>query len=380
MTNSTTFFGLDTHKKSISVALYLPGEQVPIEWKEANTEASLRRLARRLKKRASGELQGCYEAGGCGYAVQRTLASHGVECQVVAPSLIPRKPGERVKTDRRDARKLGQLLRAGLLTQVQPPTPQQEADRDLCRARGQARDDRMRARHRLSKFLLRRGITWSDGSNWTKAHMRWLARLSFECDSAQQVYNDYLSAEHLASERLSSLTQAIEALAGEQTYREAVGAMRCLRGVDTLTAMTVLTELLGVARFESPRQLMSYLGLTPSEHSSGDKASRGRITKTGNKHVRRILVEAAWHYRHHPRVGQMLQKRRRGQPPWAVAMAEKAQRRLHRRYWKLTLGSKKTPNKVATAVARELAGVIWAMLMQLESSASQPPIRMAPSA
>jgi transposase len=377
--DSTTFFGLDVHKDSITVALYLPGEKEPVEWKEGNTEASLRRLTRRLKKRASGQLQGCYEAGGCGYAVQRTLAGHGVKCQVVAPSLIPKKPGERVKTDRRDARKLGQLLRAGMLTEVQPPTPEQEADRDLVRAREDALDDRMRARHRLSKFLLRRGIKWTGRSNWTVTHMVWLQRLKFEHASEQEAFDGHLTAVQMASERLSSLTQAIELLAQEERYREPVGALRCLRGIDTLSAMVVLTELLGVARFESPRQLMAYLGLTPSEHSSGNQATRGGITKTGNRYVRRILVEAAWHYRHQPRASKTLLKRRRGQPSWAVAMAEKAQKRLSRRFWKLILSSNKSPKVAATAVARELAGVIWAMLMKLEQGSSAS-TRVSPSA
>ena len=244
----------------------------------------------------------CYEAGPGGFALQRQLEAEGIECRVIAPALIPRRPGDRVKTDRRDARKLAELLRADLLTAVHPPTIDQEAVRDLCRAREDAVTDRTRARHRLAKLLLRRGIAY-DGRNWTLRHRRWLLTLRFEHPAAQATFDDYLRALEGVEERLRTLEQELAECASSDDYREAVGLLRCFRGIDTVTAMTVLAELGDVTRFGSARQLMSYLGLTPSEYSSGARQQRGPITKTGNAHVRRILVESAWHYRHPPRVG-----------------------------------------------------------------------------
>ena len=273
---------------------------------------------------------------------------------MIAPALIPMRPGDRVKTDRRGARKLAELLRADLLTAVHPPTIDQEAVRDLCRAREDAVADRTRARHRLSKLLLRRGIAY-DGRNWTLRHRRWLLTLRFEHPAAQATFDDYLRALEGVEERLRTLEQELAACAASDDYREAVGLLRCFRGVDTVTALTVLAELGDVTRFGSARQLMSYLGLTPSEHSSGARQRRGPITKTGNSHVRRILVESAWHYCHPPRVGAVLRKRREGQPGWAVVLADRAQARLHRRHRRLAAHGK--PSVVANvAVARELAG------------------------
>ena len=315
----------------------------------------MKRLAQRLTRMAPGPVVACYEAGPGGFALQRQLEAAGIECQVIAPALIPRRPGDRVKTDRRDARKLAELLRADLLTAVHPPTIDQEAVRDLCRAREDAVTDRTRARHRLAKLLLRRGIAY-DGRNWTLRHRRWLLTLRFEHPAAQATFDDYLRALEGVEERLRTLEQELAACAASDDYREAVGLLRCFRGVDTVTALTVLAELGDVTRFGSARQLMSYLGLTPSEYSSGARQRRGPITKTGNSHVRRILVESAWHYRHPPRVGAALRKRREGQPGWAVVLADRAQTRLHRRHRRLAAHGK--PSVVAnTAVARELAGV-----------------------
>lgn len=251
---------------------------------------------------------------------------------MIAPSLIPRKPGERVKTDRRDARKLCDLHRAGLLTEVHPPTEQEESVRDLCRAQYAAKRDLQSARHRLSKLLLRRGRLYGAGRAWTDKHRRWLRRLRFDDAVDQAVFDNYmLDIEQIAA-RVDSLNAALEQVAQSETYAERVGWLRCFRGIDTVTAMTLLAEIHDFRRFEHPRQLMSYLGLTPSEHTSAGDPKRGGITKAGNNRVRRLLIEASWHYRHRPAVGVGLRKRRRGQPARVFGLADKAQHRLNRRY------------------------------------------------
>ena len=369
---TTLYVGLDVHARTIEVSVLRGGTKDREEWRLENEERAVRALARRLRHEGGGAVVCCYEAGPTGFALQRRLEAEGVECRVIAPALIPRRPGDRVKTDRRDARKLAELLRADLLTAVHPPTIDQEAVRDLCRAREDAVTDRTRARHRLAKLLLRRGIAY-DGRNWTLRHRRWLLTLRFEHPAAQATFDDYLRALEGVEERLRTLEQELAACAASDDYREAVGLLRCFRGVDTVTALTVLAELGDVTRFGSARQLMSYLGLTPSEHSSGARQRRGPITKTGNSHVRRILVESAWHYRHPPRVGAALRKRREGQPGWAVVLADRAQTRLYRRQRRLAAHGK--PSVVAnTAVARELAGCLWAVLRRIPASAGEPKV------
>jgi transposase len=323
---------------------------------------SVRRLAKRLKESGSGGVRCCYEAGPTGYTLQRQLEAAGISCIVVAPSLIPVKPGERIKTDRRDALKLAELLRADMLTPVRPPTEEEEAVRDLCRCREDVKEDLLRSRHRMSKFLLRRGQRWSQGKRaWTHAHRQWLVKLRFEHEADQVIFDDYLLALEQLEERVRRLDERLEAVAQGDTYRERVGWLCCLRGVKTVTAMTILSELHGFERFESPRQLMAYLGLVPSESSSGERQARGAITKTGNSHVRRILVESAWHYRHRPAVSLHLRRRRQGQPGWVLSVADKAQVRLHQRHAKLTARGKQR-NKVVVAIARELVGFVWALL------------------
>ena len=271
----------------------------------------------------------CYEAGPCGYALQRQLTKGRVSCVVIAPALMPRKPGDRVKTDKRDARKLAELFRAGLLTAVRPPTPAEEAVRDLCRARDDARDDVQRARHRLGKLLLRRGLHFS-GRNWTKAHRQWITTIIWEHAAERAVVDDYLLAIDQVESRLGELDARLTETAQTDPYREPVAWLRCFRGIDTLTAMLILAELHDFRRFPHARALMAYLGLVPSEDSSGDRHRRGRITKTGNTLVRRVLIEASWHYQHRPGVGPGLAARRKGQPARVIAIADKAQQRLCR--------------------------------------------------
>jgi transposase len=365
-----TFVGLDAHKKSISVAMLLPGQEKPVEWQVANEPGAVKRMVRKIEREAPGEVRCCYEAGPCGYALQRQITDAGeMSCMVVAPSLIPRKPGERIKTDRRDARKLAELFRAGLLTEVQPPTEADEAARDLCRAREDAREDIHRCQHRLSKLLLRRGIVYTGKRNWSKAYRAWLKEQRFESVVDQAVFNDYLLAVEQVETRHEELVRQIEELSGQAPYAEPVAALRCFRGIDTITAMTIVTELHGFARFTSPRGLMAYLGLVPSEHSSSDSKRRGSITKTGNGHVRRVMVEASWSYRHRPQVPKALRKRRRNQPAAVIAIADKAMLRLYRRFQRMTAKGKPTP-KAVTAVARELVGFIWAVLYPLSQKAA----------
>lgn len=362
MKEGITFVGLDAHKNGISVAMLLSGQMIPVEWKVPNEPAAVRRMVRRIEREAAGDVRMCYEAGPVGFALQRQITGAGsASCMVVAPSLIPRKPGERIKTDRRDARKLAELFRAGLLTEVQPPTLEDEALRDLCRAREDAKEDQTRCRHRLGKMLLRKGLVFTQGkSAWTHAHRAWLRGLRFENEWEQAVIDDYLLAIENVEERLRTLDKAMESAAQKQPYAEPVGWLRCFRGIDTTTAMTIVAELYGFQRFQSPRGLMGFLGLIPSEDTSGYDPKRGGITKTGNGHVRRVLIEAARHYRHKPGAGA-LRKRRKGQPAQIIALADKAQRRLHGRYRRMTERGKPTP-KVVTAVARELTGFIWAAL------------------
>ena len=361
MENGSTWVGLDVHKHTIVVATLFPGRQEPVRWELPNEAQALRGLARKLRRAGGDRVICCYEAGVCGYAVQRRLEAEGVHCLVVAPSLIPIKPGDRIKTDRRDALKLALLLRAGVLTEVQPPMPQEEAVRDLCRARAAVLGDLNRYRHRLTKMLLRKGIIYRDGQAWTQRHQRWLSQVTFEHEAEHIVFHDYRLAIEQLETRLQGLEAALEGLAQQAPYREAVGWLCCLRGVKTLTAMTLLTELHGFRRFTSARQLMAYLGLVPGERSSADTRHRGRITKTGNAHVRRILVETAWHYQYRPGVSAALRRRRQGQPAWVVALADKAHLRLHRRFTALSRRGKPY-NKAVTAVARELVGFVWALL------------------
>jgi transposase len=368
MSEVTTYVGIDAHKKDLYVAMFVGAAAKPVTWTVANEPGAIRRLVRKLEREAPGPIQAAYEAGVCGYALQRQLTTPRITCLVAAPSLMPSKPGERVKTNPRDAAKVGELLRAGMLTAVHPPTPAEEAVRDLARARDDAREDQQRAQHRLGKLLLRRGRHYA-GRNWTQGHRAWLASLEWPYLAERVVVEDYLLAiDHLEA-RLIELDARLSEIAETAPYRERVGWLRCFRGVDTLTAMLVLAELHDFRRFASPRALMAYLGLVPGEHSSGEKHRRGPITRAGNALVRRLLVEAAWHYRHRPRVGAALARRRTGQPGRVIAIADKAQQRLCRRFRRLADRHTPAP-KVVVAVARELVGFLWAALQPAPAPAA----------
>lgn len=376
MDESTTSVGMDVHKKMHKIAMLLPRSEEPIEWAVPNQPDAIRRMVRRVKKKAPGSVVFCYEAGVCGFALQRLIAAQGVECVVIAPSLMPIQPGRRVHTDRRDAAKLARLNRAGLLTPVRVPSEAEESIRDLCRAREAARADRTRARHRLTKLLLRRGLVFRDGKHWTQKHLRWLRGLSFALPLDQEVFNEYLGEIDHQDQRLGHLDELLRQGASAEPYGRRVGWLRCFRGIETVTALSLVAELHGIekGRFEHPRKLMAFLGLTPSEDSSGQQVRRGGITKSGNRHVRRLLIEAGWSQRGVPRVSAALRKRREGQPAWVIRLADKAMRRLHRRYWRLVHAGK-LPVKATTAVAREFSAFLWSVLYLQDKSvlADRPP-------
>jgi len=357
-----THVALDDSKRVIIAGILRPGAEEPDLRQLPNEPRQLRRLFDRLKR--EGPVAACYEAGPAGYDLYRQLTAFGVACQVMAPALTPRKPGDRIKTDRRDAAKLVRLFRAGELTPIHVPDEAGEAVRDLLRCREDVQEDLLRWRHRLGKFLARHGRVYRDGRNWTQRHWTWLRSQRFTLPVLERTYEEYRFAVEQLLARAADLEREIAALAATAAYREPVGWLRCFRGIDTLGAMTLLAELGDFHRFGQPRALMAYLGLVPSEDSSGDRERRGSITKAGNTHARRILVEAAWHYRHPPRLGSALARRSQGQPKAVLAQAWRAQCRLHRRYRHL-VGHGKRPPVAVVAIARELVGFLWAALSRV---------------
>jgi transposase len=354
------YIGLDVHKDGIVVAVAEDGRQGEVReyGRIANTPAALRRLARKLGQEG-GELRFCYEAGPCGYGIQRQLSELGHQCLVAAPSLIPKRPGERVKTDRRDAVNLAKLHRAGELTAVWVPDRRHEAMRDLVRARLDAVRALRRARQQLSGFLLRQGCHYGRAA-WTKLHRRWMAGLKFEQAVHHIVLEDYIAAVEAAEARRDRLTAQIAAMLPDWELAPVVAALQTLRGMALVNAATLIAELGDLSRFANPRQLMAYLGLVPSEHSSGASVKRGGLTKAGNSAARRLLIEAAWTYRFPARVSRELRLRQEAQPRSIREIAWKAQLRLCARYRKLAR-SGKPANVVTAAIARELAGFIWAI-------------------
>jgi len=373
MEKGITYAALDDHKRRHQVAVLLPGmsRQEAVTWSVDNTPAGIRKMVRRVKRMAPGDVRFCYEAGPNGYVLQRLISSfEGVSCVVVAPSKTPRRSGDRVKTDRRDARKLVSLFRSGELVGVVPPTREEEALRDLCRCREAAQERLTAGRHQLDKFLTRNGYIYRDGKNWTKGYRAWLSKLSFDDWRRQRTFEDYRFCIEQDEERVKRLDAEISCAAEEEPYRTLVGHIRCFRGFDTLSAMVVVSELFAVGRFTTAPFLMGFLGLVPSEDTTCWSPRRGPITKAGNEHVRRILVEAAKHYRHPARVSKGLAERRQGQPEWVIALADKAQSRLHQKYARMVWGKSKHANVAAVAVARELVGFLWAVLIQVATNAS----------
>lgn len=361
--SATVHVGLDVHSASIRLAAVSADELLDERTLPYDPEAVVRAVSRWPRVRC------CYEAGPTGYGLARGLRARGIACDVVAPGLVPVRPGDRVKTDPRDARKLARLHAGGLLEAITVPSEQVEALRDLVRAREDARLDRMRDRHRMSKFLLRHGLRMPNKS-WGATRRGWLGSLTFTYAHQQQAFQTYLHALDLVDRRIEALERDLDAAANDGPWAQLVARLRCLRGVDTLTALGLVAEIgTDWSRFKTAEQFMSYVGLVPSESSSGQSRRQGSITKAGNSHVRRLLVEAAWHQRQRPRVGAALAARQRNQDPLVLERAWRAQQRLHRR-WARMAARGKAPQKIVVANARELAGFVWAI-------ATDQPVRSA---
>jgi len=367
------FLGLDVHAETIAVAIAEPDGEVRSLGTIPNREESIRKLVKKLGP--AEQLQACYEAGPTGYVLYWQLTSLGVKCEVVAPTLVPIKAGDRVKTDRRDATKLARSYRAGDLTAVWVPDEAHEALRDLVRAREAAKQDQLRARHRLSKFLLRQGRRAPAGVKpWTEKYMEWVRQqVEFEQPAQEYVRLDYLHEVEHADERVRRLEEAIgEAVKqAPAPMREVIQALQALRGIAQVSAVTMVSELGQISRFARARQLMGYSGMVASEHSTGRRVQRGAITKTGNAHLRRVVTEAAWAYRHRPAIGATLRRRQQGVSEEVKEIAWKAQHRLHQRYRSLAAAGKNQP-KLVTAIGRELLGFVWAIGVQVEHPGNQP--------
>ncbi|MFC1681538.1 IS110 family transposase [Pseudomonadota bacterium] len=355
------YIGLDVHKDTIAVSVARSGREEPESRGEiANEPGRVAKLVERLSREFDGEmLSFCYEAGPCGYGLYRQIVKLGHDCEVVAPSLIPKKPGERIKTDRRDAGKLSRGLRSGDLTAVWVPDEEQEAMRDLTRARDDMKGQERKARQQLNAYVLRHGHAWpSNRTRWTKTHYNWLESLKFSHDWQQVVLQEYIDAVKAGSQRVADMTAQMERVLPQWSLGPIVDSLVALRGIDKLAATVLLAELGDISRFESPKQLMAYLGLVPSEHSSGRRRRQGSITKTGNSHARRMLVESAWSYRFPARQTMHLKRKAKNASDEARAIAWRAQKRLCGRYRTLLQAGKNT-KQTTVAIARELVGFIW---------------------
>jgi transposase len=364
---TTRYLGLDVHKATIAVAVAEVSEAPVLYGTIANDPGAVRKLFNQLGREA--KLVAAYEAGPTGYTLHRQLTSLGVDCLVVAPSLVPRRAGDRVKTDSRDALALARLLRSGDLTPVWVPNAEHEALRDLVRARYDAKVDLLRARHRLTKFFLRHGVYPPQGvKHWTVRHQAWLSQQQLPQAAAQVVFEDYLATMRAAEDRVRRLEASLQRCAQGTAQLALIAALQALRGIGFLSAVTIVAEIGDLKRFASPRQLMAYTGLVSSEHSSGQSRQRGGITHTGNPYLRHVLVQAAHNARYLPNNSWQLRQRQNGLPPDLVELAWKAQIRLHHRYRHL-LGRLGRP-KTVIAVARELAGFVWAVGQRMEAKAT----------
>ena len=379
---SRIYLGLDVHKDSVTIAVLPEGAPAPTHLERLpNDFAKLRRFMDRLIKtgaKAGGdqiEIQSCYEASGAGYVLQRSMREWGYSCEVIAPSLIPIRPGVKRKHDKHDAAQLARLYRAGELTVIHLPTEAEERVRDLVRCRETFQREIMKSRHYILKFLARRGLVYRGGVNWRPPHLAWLKQLASKAPSSSPsssplvaedllVYREYLSLLEYKLSRREELDRKIEALALTPSLAPVVQRLQCFRGISVHSAMVLATELTDWRRFEHPGQLAAYLGLVPTEHSSGDRERKGAITKAGNSHCRHVLVQAAWSYRHRPQLGTQLKARQKGQPVSVVAHSWKAQHRLHKRYTHLVY--RKPPQIAVVAVARELVGFLWSAMRDVQ--------------
>lgn len=361
MSKSIRFIGMDVHKNSISIAIAEEGRKGEVR-NYGTIDHNMTALEKVIRKLLSdsGELLFVYEAGPCGYEIYRYLTGNGFHCEVVAPSMIPKRSGDRIKNDRRDAQMLARLYRAGELTPVYVPHIEDEAMRDLTRAREDARQYQRKAKQRLNAFLLRHGFNYSGQSKWSQAHFRWISDIKMEHPAQQITLQEYIDTLHECSQRVKRLTQQIQQLLPSWRLFPVARALQALRGVSLIVAATTVAELGDLRRFKNPRSVMAYLGLVPSEHSSGETTRRGSITKTGNNHVRRLLVEAAWSYRHPARISRHLLKRQQGLPSSVREISWKAQLRLCSRYRQMFAGNK-TKQLIVTAIARELSAFMWAI-------------------
>jgi transposase len=363
MDQYSKYVGLDVHKEKIMIAIAEAGRRPPLYYGEiANTEEAIAKAIRKVV--GQEDVAFCYEAGPCGYGIYRQITNMGYRCDVVAPSLIPKKSGNRIKTNRRDSLSLAGLYRAGELTSVWVPNKEQEAMRDLTRSREDMKAMERHSRQRLGGFLLRHGKVYSGRSKWTQAHFRWLEGVRFQTATQQIVVQEYIDMVKHAQGRVEAMEEEMRKALDGWELKAVVEGLMALRGIDLIAAMTIVAELGDISRFESPRQLMAHVGLVPSEHSSGEKRKQGGITRTGNGHVRRVLVEGSWSYRLPARKTAHLRRKAAKTSEAVREIAWKAQKRLCKRFWYL-INKGKLPVESCTAVARELVGFIWAIACEV---------------